>query len=80
MTEGREEAWWCRWELAGDLSHSKAFLQAVIACVVIVLKAWRPGPELPPVDCCARGLRLSLSDLLPSFVWVVRCLCSLGEG
>lgn len=39
--------------LAGDLSHTRALLQATIACVVIVLKAWRPGPELPPVDCCA---------------------------
>lgn len=77
---GECEAWWCGWGLAGDLSHSKALLQATIACVVIVLKAWRPGPEPPPVDCCVRGPRLSLSELLPSFLRFVRCLCSLGEG
>lgn len=33
--------------LDGDLSHTRALLQATIACVVIVLKAWRRGPEPP---------------------------------
>ena len=63
--------------IAGDLSHTRALLQATIACVVIVLKAWRPGPGPPPVDW---GPRLSLSELFSSFLWPVRCLCSQGEG
>lgn len=32
----------------------QGFTAATIACVVIVLKAWRPRPEpLPPAHCCA---------------------------
>lgn len=79
---GSEARWWgWGWRgLAGDLSHTRALLQATIACVVIVLKAWRPGPEPPPVDCCVWGPRLSLSELFSSFLWLVRCLCSQGEG
>lgn len=77
---GQREAWWCGWGLAGDLSHTRALLQATIACAVIVLKAWRPGPEPPPVDSCVWGPWLSLSELFPSFLWFVTCLCSYGEG
>lgn len=81
--QGESEAWWCGWMwrgLVGDLSHTMALLQATIACVVIVLKAWRPGPESPPEDCCAWGPRLLLPEFFPSFLWLVRCLCSQGEG
>lgn len=54
------EAWWRWWVwrgLAGDLSHTRALLQATIACVVIVLKAWRPGPEPPPPRTVVHGGR-----------------------
>lgn len=64
----------------GDLSHTRALLQATIACAVIVLKAWRPETEPPPVDCCMWGPRLSLSEIFLSFLWLVGCLCSRGEG
>lgn len=50
-------------------------LQATIACVVIVLKAWRPGLWIVVL-----GLQLSLSKLYPSFLRFVRSLCSWGEG
>lgn len=59
---GGGEAWRRGWGLRGfaeDLSHTRALLQATIACVVIVLKAWRPGPEPPlwTVVCGGRGFR-----------------------
>lgn len=76
---GQSEAWWWR-GLAGELNHTRALLQATIACVVIVSKAWHPGPESPPEDRCAWGPRLSLPGPFPFFLWLVRCLCSRGEG
>lgn len=53
-------------ELAGDLSHTRALLQATIACVVIVLKAWRPGPSLPFCGPLYVG-----AAAYPSFLWPV---------
>lgn len=46
---------------AADLSQTRALLPATIACVVIVLKAWRP-PLLrgPPLVCVCVCVRLSL--------------------
>lgn len=58
----------------------EGFERDTLACVVIVLKAWRPGPEPPPVDCYAWGPWLSFSVLSPSFLWLVGCLCSQGDG
>lgn len=62
------EAWW-QWRvwrgLAGDLSHTRALLQATIACVVIVLKAWRPGPEPPPRRLLCMGAAAFTSRVFP---------------
>lgn len=65
---------WMRWWGGGlgDLSHTRALVQATIACVAIVWKAWRPGPEPPPSNCLCvgaaaftfRALRLLLVGLL----------------
>lgn len=76
---GEREACWRGWGLAGDLSHTRALLQATIACVVIVLKAWRAGPCLP-LWIVVLGPQLSLSELFPAFLWFFRGLCSEGEG
>ena len=62
-------------EGAGDLSHTRASLQATIACVVIVLKAWRPGPEPPPRLLCAGD---SVSRAFP--LLLVACEMSLFSG
>lgn len=60
----------------GGLLESWAIpeLQATIACVGIVLKAWRPGLWIVVL-----GPQFSLSKLFP-FLWLVRSLCSWGEG
>lgn len=60
-------------------------LQATIACVVIVLKAWRPRAPGPP-RLCAGAAAFAFRAFFfvffssPSSLWSVRCLCSRGEG
>lgn len=42
---------------AADLSQTRALLLATIACVVIVLKAWRPRLQRGPPLVCVCGFR-----------------------
>lgn len=58
---------------AADLSQTRALLPATIACVVIVLKAWRPRLQRGPPLVCVCGFRFFGGLFFLSFFFSLSC-------
>lgn len=77
---GSVRAWWLGWGVRWRFEPYQGFTAGHNSMCGDCVEGLASRARASPRGLLCVGPRLSLSELSPSFLWFVRCLCSQGEG